>query len=82
MFENQELEYLKDFQLEEKDSKVRNEKQPNKCLVSKSNRIILTIYYILQITTSYILMLIVMTMNASLFISIIIGYGIGYWVFN
>jgi hypothetical protein len=81
-FIDQELEYTKDKQISPKDTAMKSEKQLNVNLASKLTHIVSTLLYMMQITMSNLLMLIIMTMNASLFISILMGSGIGYLLFN
>ena len=42
----------------------------------------LTLLYTFQLAISYIIMLVVMTFNGGLFVSCILGFGVGYFLFG
>lgn len=44
--------------------------------------IILSLLYTIQMFISYMLMLVVMTYNGGLFISVICGFGAGYYIYS
>lgn len=50
--------------------------------IFNKSHILQTILYIIQIILSYLLMLIVMTFNYWLFVAVILGSGIGYFLFG
>ena len=50
-------------------------------LVSLGLHIIQTLLHMLQMTISYLLMLIAMTYNVWLFIAVVLGAGAGYFLF-
>ncbi|XP_076823850.1 high affinity copper uptake protein 1-like [Clavelina lepadiformis] len=58
------------------------QRKPNKHAICTSSHWIQTLLHLLQVTVSYALMLIFMTYNAYLAISIVVGAGLGYFLFG
>lgn len=50
--------------------------------VPLSTRLVLTVFYTFGVTINYLLMCVVMTMNVYLLLSLLIGFGLGYFAFN